>query len=136
MAEFQDKKVFYVSGHTSVGVYRNDGPYDMMVDLKKISDFYLMSNRANSISFGAGYSLTDVIDFFDTASANKDFEYLAVLAAHIKKIANVPVRNVSTSFLLVRMVKVFLPGRIVGGKFDVSLSIVPCIFTFSRRFAG
>lgn len=88
-----DQKVFYVSGHTSVGVY-NDGPWDCEVDLKKIPDLFTKTVADGKAVVGAGVTLTDLIEFFLSSSTKEGFQYLAVLAAHIKKIANVPVRNV------------------------------------------
>ena len=99
MALLEGKKVFYVAGHTSVGVY-NDGPYDAAVDTKKVADLFLKKQTATNVYLGANVTLTDIVDFFKDASQSPPFRYLDVLADHIRRIAGTPVRNVSVNIFL------------------------------------
>lgn len=46
------------------------------------------------LSFGAGVSLTTMMDELQRASQGKGFEYLADAATYIDRVANLQVRNV------------------------------------------
>ncbi|CAG0884273.1 unnamed protein product [Darwinula stevensoni] len=89
----RSEKVRLVLGNTGVGVYKNDGPYVTYVDLSGIGDLFSYSLKARPMEFGAGLSLTKMIQLLDEASQDNAYSYAAVLAKHIRKIANVPVRN-------------------------------------------
>ena len=106
MALLEGKKVFYVAGHTSVGVY-NDGPYDAAVDTKKVADLFLKNKSATNVVLGANITLTDIVDFFKDASQSPPFRYLDVLADHIRRIAGTPVRNVSVNIFLFSCIHLF-----------------------------
>jgi xanthine dehydrogenase/oxidase len=90
-------KVYYVVGHTGVGVY-NDAPYEVYVDMKRISSLYEVKQSTETLSLGANVHLTDVIATFTRSSKNPAFKHLASLATLISRVAHVSVRNVSIQF--------------------------------------
>jgi xanthine dehydrogenase/oxidase len=95
MSALAGKKIFYVAGHTSLGVY-DDGPYDAEINTKKVPELYEKTSAADKVVVGANVTMTDIIDFFnETAAAFPQFLYLGILARHVTKIAGMPVRNVS-----------------------------------------
>ena len=78
----------------NAGVYKNDGPYDVNVDITKIADLYQIS-KDSPLTIGGGVNLSDMKDFLSSiGSTNSDYWYAATLAEHIGKIGSVPVRNV------------------------------------------
>jgi xanthine dehydrogenase iron-sulfur cluster and FAD-binding subunit A len=85
-----------VSGNTSVGVFKNDGPYQVFIDLQRLTELYAIEQTPQSLIFGSSLTLGFLIFLFNKQSAVPGFEYLAELAKHFGKIANTPVRNVAT----------------------------------------
>jgi xanthine dehydrogenase/oxidase len=75
-------------------VYKEDGPYDVYVDINQIGDLYQISKESPLI-IGGGINLTvmqETLSFI--GSMNPDYWYAETLAEHIEKIGSVPVRNV------------------------------------------
>ena len=85
-----------VSGNTAVGVYKKDGPFDVFIDIKNVPDLYRVKESANELTVGCGFTLKMMIDLFEAFSQTAGFEYLATIAKHFLKIANVAIRNTGT----------------------------------------
>lgn len=86
-----------ISGNTSIGVYKNPGPYSVYLDVKNIPDLYTIQLINNTLSINSRVTLKTMIDAFNSYSTTTPgFEYLSVLATHIGKIANVSVRNAAS----------------------------------------
>jgi xanthine dehydrogenase/oxidase len=95
--EFQSQNYRLISGNTSTGVYKNDGPFDLYINIQSIPDLYKVEHSNNTILVGSGITLNKLIDIFTMAASSiEGFEYLSVIATHIGKIANVSVRNMGT----------------------------------------
>ena len=92
-SSLKDQKVYYLVGHTGIGVY-DDGPYDALVDLKGVQDLFLQKKSSTSLFIGAGVSYTDFIATFTKEAKNTGFEYLDQIAHMVKKTAHESVRNV------------------------------------------
>nr|XP_039262043.1 abscisic-aldehyde oxidase-like isoform X1 [Styela clava] len=89
-----DKKLRFVVGNTSTGVFKYEEPFDVYVDTKLVPDLYQINNGENTLTVGANVSLNNLIATLQQhASESVTFD---VMAKHIKKIANVPVRNVGS----------------------------------------
>jgi len=98
---FKSSKLNYriIAGNTSTGIYKNDGPYDGFLDITNIpelSQITYPANDANELIFGGGVTLSASISALEKASNLKGFHYAEEMSKHIKRIANVPVRNVGT----------------------------------------
>ena len=85
-----------VSGNTGVGVFKNEGPYSIYIDVKNIAELFITTKSPNELTLGAELSLKKLIDIFNDYSSTPGFEYLTVISAHLSKIANVGVRNTGT----------------------------------------
>ncbi|XP_046441655.1 indole-3-acetaldehyde oxidase-like isoform X1 [Daphnia pulex] len=82
-----------VAGNTGTGVYKEDGPYDVYVDINQIGDLYQIS-KDSPLIFGGGINLTVMQETLSSiGSTNPDYWYAVNLAEHIEKIGSVPVRN-------------------------------------------
>jgi len=90
----EEKSVRFVAGNTAIGVYKNDGPFDLYIDLKNLSELNQILLAEKFIEFGASVTLTSMAKFFEQKS-NLCSSFQA-LSDHIKKVANVPVRNVAS----------------------------------------
>ena len=89
--------VGFLVGNTSVGIYKDDGPFKALVDIKAIPELSEIGNVVNdSISFGSNVSLTKMIDALKTFSSEPGFEFCENIAKHWSYVANVPVRNIAT----------------------------------------
>eukprot|EP00058_Branchiostoma_floridae_P011134 XP_002596622.1 hypothetical protein BRAFLDRAFT_78483 [Branchiostoma floridae] len=80
-----------VCGNTAAGVYKNDGPYYCLIDIKDVPDLY---NRQAGppLVVGSAVSLSAVVDLL-RAGSDRSPSY-SMLADHLCKVANVSVRNV------------------------------------------
>lgn len=79
-----------------VGVYRRKDNLKIFIDISGVEA--LRSHSIGSeIVLGGNISLTETMDILTNVSNKSGFEYTKHLVHHIDLIANVPVRNVSTS---------------------------------------
>ncbi|XP_019620006.1 PREDICTED: indole-3-acetaldehyde oxidase-like [Branchiostoma belcheri] len=81
-----------VCGNTAAGVYKNDGPHTCLIDIKAVSDLY-NCQPGPPLVVGSAVSLSTMVDFLQAGSDQSPF--YNVLANHLRKVANVSVRNVS-----------------------------------------
>jgi xanthine dehydrogenase/oxidase len=95
LTEYKQSNYRIVSSNTGVGVYKNEGPYDAYISIKNIPELYQVSKN-DEITIGSEISLNKLIEIFDTFSSFDGFQYLSAISSHIRKIANVSVRNVAT----------------------------------------
>ena len=77
-----------MSGDTAKGVYKNDGPFDVYINLNKIQELQTAS-LDNGVVLGANVKITDAINLLETA----DDEVYVGVANHMKKIASWGIRN-------------------------------------------
>lgn len=96
LVKYQVESYKLVSGNTGTGVYKNDGPFNTFIYIKNIPELYQINRSGVRLEFGALLSLKSVIELFNEYSVQSGFEYLSTIAAHLKKIANVSVRNSGT----------------------------------------
>jgi hypothetical protein len=79
-------------------VYRVKEETKVYIDVGDVAELKSLTTEPNLV-LGANMSLTEAMDTFNRISKdNTHYKYTKVLADHIDLIANVPVRNVSTSF--------------------------------------
>ena len=97
LSEYKDQNYRIVSGNTSTGVFKNEGPFDLQINIQSIPDLYVFQNFDDSILIGSAISLNKLIEIFTTtASILPGFEYLSTIANHLSKVANVSVRNLAS----------------------------------------
>nr|XP_039264202.1 indole-3-acetaldehyde oxidase-like [Styela clava] len=88
------KRLRFVVGNTSTGIFKFEKPYDVYIDTKLVPELYEIKNDETSLTLGANVSLNNLISIFEQNSSHS--VTFNVMAKHIKKIANVPVRNVGS----------------------------------------
>lgn len=98
MSKHTEDKIRLVAGNTGKGIYKNDGPFDVMIDISKIEQLHTIPSETElpngDVVIGAGVPLNTLIKFLeDQASVVAGYK---VLADHVRKVANVPVRNVAS----------------------------------------
>jgi xanthine dehydrogenase/oxidase len=89
-------KYRFVGGNTGVGVYKNEGKYQIFIDVKNVPNLFSVEKKPAELTIGSAVTLTSLIEILNQHSTSPGFEYLSVIAFHIVKIANVGVRNTST----------------------------------------
>lgn len=77
-----------VSGNTGTGVFKNDGPYTVFIDVNKIAELHETSLDAEVV-LGANVKITDAINLLATTNN----EVWQGVASHLKKIASYGIRN-------------------------------------------
>ena len=83
------------------GVYKNDGPFEVYVDVSRIGELYQVT-KSTPLTIGGGTTLTHLMELFEKIGAeNPDYWYTPILAEHIGKIGSTPVRNVSNQYLII-----------------------------------
>ena len=87
LSEYKAAKYRFVGGNTGEGVYKNEGPFDVYIDIKNVPDLFAITKTAMELTVGAGITLTKLIEILNLYSAQSGFEYLSVIAIHIGKIA-------------------------------------------------
>lgn len=94
-----NRSYMLVSGNTAHGIYRRDPNIEVFIDITSVPELHDYK-IGSEIEIGGSVSLTETMAILTkAANQNSNFEYCAELVRHIDKIANVPVRNVSTSIL-------------------------------------
>ncbi|XP_078599022.1 uncharacterized protein LOC144874584 isoform X2 [Branchiostoma floridae x Branchiostoma japonicum] len=82
-----------VCGNTAAGVYKDDGPYSCLIDIKAVPDLY-NCQAGPPLVVGSAVSLSAMVDLL-RAGSDRSLSY-SVLANHLCKVANVSVRNVGS----------------------------------------
>ena len=96
LTEFQNSSYKLVGGNTGTGVYKNDGPFDVFIDIKNVPDLHQVIKTSKLLSVGSSVQLKNLIDIMNDYSSTSGFENLTQIAHHLSKIANVPVRNAAS----------------------------------------
>ncbi|XP_065883616.1 xanthine dehydrogenase-like isoform X2 [Dysidea avara] len=94
-SQYPDKNIKLITGDTGRGVFKNEPLPDVIVDLKTISSLASIRGDDKVLSVGATVSLNTLIATLESHkdSSPNSFPYLA---DHLKKIANVAVRNIGS----------------------------------------
>ena len=87
LSQYKNVVYRFVGGNTSIGVFKNDGPFNIFIDFKSIPDFFLVTKTASDLTIGSAITLTKLVDILNKYSTESGFEYLKVIAFHITKIA-------------------------------------------------
>ncbi|XP_066907154.1 uncharacterized protein [Halyomorpha halys] len=87
-----------VAGNTAQGVYPNEKPPDVYIDIGDVRALRTVSSNNERIEIGANITLNDMMSLFNRISADNSlfYGYTKALAQHIDLVANVPVRNIGT----------------------------------------
>jgi xanthine dehydrogenase/oxidase len=82
------------------GVYRDVGPGDVYIDLNLVPELVEVK-RTEGLTIGAGITLSRAIEILERAgNSQPGYKYAALIAKHFRRVANVPVRNVSSITLM------------------------------------
>ncbi|KAK3789286.1 hypothetical protein RRG08_001676, partial [Elysia crispata] len=87
------KKTRLVFGNTSTGIYKNEGPFDVYVDLHRVKELFSYETSQTSVRFGAATTLTQFLERLKSHQENPGFKYFSHIHKHIKVVANSMVRN-------------------------------------------
>ena len=99
LKHFISLDLFFSSKYS--GVYKNDGPFEVYVDVSRIGELYQVT-KSTPLTIGGGTTLTHLMELFEKIGAeNPDYWYTPILAEHIGKIGSTPVRNVSNQYLII-----------------------------------
>lgn len=91
-------KVSIFDSNASLGVFKNDGPYQGYIDINDIPDLKHTSIDSDGVIMGGSVTLTTAIDVFDRASKQEGLEYAQQFYVHFRRVACLSVRNVSPVF--------------------------------------
>ena len=95
--EYKSLNYRIICGNTSTGIYKNDGPFDILINIQNIPDLYVAENMNSNLFLGSAITLNRLIELFEIAAATvPGFEYLFLINNHLNKVANVSVRNVGS----------------------------------------
>ncbi|XP_015777058.1 PREDICTED: indole-3-acetaldehyde oxidase-like [Acropora digitifera] len=98
MTKHKSNKVRLVAGNTGKGIYKNEGPFEVLIDINQIKELHTVPSSGEvpngNVVVGAGVSLNTFIHVLDQMSTA--WNGFKVMADHIRKVANVPVRNVGS----------------------------------------
>ncbi|KAH9519698.1 hypothetical protein Btru_070662 [Bulinus truncatus] len=93
---FQNNKndrIRLLFGNTSAGIFKNDGPFNIYIDLHGIKDLYKYQENADSVIFGANTTLTKLKERMRELQTKSGFGYCTRVIRHLKVLASVLVRN-------------------------------------------
>ncbi|CAG5118912.1 unnamed protein product, partial [Candidula unifasciata] len=88
-----DKKVKLFFGNTASGIFKNEGPFDVYIDLHSVKEIYSFQVNEDSVRFGAATSLTTFMNQLKANQEKPGFKYFSACHRHLKVIANIMVRN-------------------------------------------
>lgn len=84
-----------VAGNTGTGVFKNDGPYQAYVDVNNVPELKQGMVEHSGVVLGANLTISQGIEMLERAAELDGYKYAGEMAKHWKRVANVPVRNVS-----------------------------------------
>ena len=87
LTEYKAVKYRLVGGNTGVGVYKNEGPYNVYIDFKNIPDLFAVTKTASGLTIGSGMTISKLIEILNQYTIQSGFEYLDVVSKHLQKIA-------------------------------------------------
>ncbi|GFS19663.1 indole-3-acetaldehyde oxidase [Elysia marginata] len=93
MAGNKTKKIRLLFGNTSTGIYKNEGPYDVYIDLHRVKELFSFETSANKVRLGAATTLTQLLERLKGHQDKSGFKYFGQMYRHLKVVANVMVRN-------------------------------------------
>ncbi|XP_048248710.1 indole-3-acetaldehyde oxidase-like isoform X1 [Haliotis rufescens] len=85
-----------LAGNTASGIYKHDGPFDTYVDLQNIQEFYKTETQRSSVTIGSNVTLSALIKTLADMASGPGYSYFTAVAAHLRKVGNVLVRNAGT----------------------------------------
>ncbi|ODM92327.1 Abscisic-aldehyde oxidase [Orchesella cincta] len=85
-----------VAGNTGTGVFKNDGPYQAYIDINNVSELKQSMVQTTGVTLGANLTISTAIELLQKASELDGYSYTAGMVKHLKRVANVPVRNAGT----------------------------------------
>lgn len=88
----------FLSGNTSIGVYKNDGPIQTYINIKNVSELTKIEKNEEGLVIGASVTLNVLMNTFKRFALEEknSFEHLNDLAATLEKVASNHIRNVAT----------------------------------------
>ncbi|XP_035826275.1 indole-3-acetaldehyde oxidase [Aplysia californica] len=89
----KDKKVKLIFGNTAAGIFKNEGHFDVYVDLHRVKYIFSYQVNGDSVRLGAATSLTSMMNKLKANQNKPGFRYFSAIVRHLKVIANVMVRN-------------------------------------------
>ncbi|CAL8110874.1 unnamed protein product [Orchesella dallaii] len=85
-----------VAGNTGTGLYKNDGPYAVYIDINDIPELKSQLIDRLEMVLGGNMTLTMAMNLFKMASKTEGFIYASEFYNHFLRIAGHPVRNRGT----------------------------------------
>ncbi|XP_021947093.1 xanthine dehydrogenase/oxidase [Folsomia candida] len=85
-----------VAGNTGTGVFKDDGPFAAFIDINSVPELKRSMIETSGVKIGANVTLCNAIDQLQKASEIDGYEYCAQMSKHLKRVANVPIRNAGT----------------------------------------
>ena len=78
------------------GVYKYEPYPDVFIDINNVAELKGHTFDGTNLTLGANMTLTEAIQLLSAVAQEKPgtFGYTQVIADHIKRVANTPVRNV------------------------------------------
>jgi xanthine dehydrogenase/oxidase len=83
-----------MSSFFCTGVFKEDGPYSAYIDINSVPELKQSMIDSSGVKIGANITLSNAIDVLQKASELDGYKYTAQMSKHLKRVANVPVRNV------------------------------------------
>ncbi|XP_059145955.1 uncharacterized protein LOC131933182 isoform X2 [Physella acuta] len=80
-------------GNTSAGIFKNEGPYQVYIDLHGVKELYQFKENTDSVVFGGNTTLSKLKDHLKELQHKAGFSYFTAVIRHLKVIASVLVRN-------------------------------------------
>ncbi|RUS82188.1 hypothetical protein EGW08_010070, partial [Elysia chlorotica] len=93
MVANKKKRTRLFFGNTSSGIYKNDGPFDVYVDLHRVKELFSFETSETSVRLGAATTLTQYLDRLRSLQEKPGFQYFSHIYKHVKVVANSMVRN-------------------------------------------
>ncbi|OXA54699.1 Xanthine dehydrogenase [Folsomia candida] len=85
-----------VAGNTGTGVFKDDGPFSAFIDINSVPELKRSMIETSGVKIGANVTLCYAIDQLQKASEIDGYAFCAQMSKHLKRVANVPIRNTGT----------------------------------------
>ncbi|XP_076459984.1 uncharacterized protein LOC143293041 [Babylonia areolata] len=97
MRDCKGSSVRLLFGNTSAGIFKDEGPFDVYIDVREVKDLYKIEAKEKCVRFGANTSLTSLIQSLkDLQARQPGFRYFGALVRHLKLVGNSLMRNAAS----------------------------------------
>ncbi|XP_055877784.1 uncharacterized protein LOC106061888 isoform X2 [Biomphalaria glabrata] len=93
MQQHKTHDIKCIFANTASGIFKHEEPHEIYIDLRAVKELYLYSESKQSVTFGAGTTLTKLKERLQALQTTPGYHYFPKVIRHIKVIGGTLLRN-------------------------------------------